>query len=422
VNLALKKEPSDSEFALLLACLRAFLGGNHPGRSFFPPEAHVSWARFLWLADRHQVVPLVAAALESTAPETVPMAVRMRLEQRRRTVTAHNLSLSAELLELLSAFRRKAILAVPFKGPALGVALYGNLSHRQTSDLDLFVQEEGWDEATEILQSRGYQLEDRAKHLSRAEIRARFKDVLFTHPGTGVHLEVHWSVAEPEFDRKLSSMPIPDCSRTVHLLGEDVPIQAPEDLLLLLCAHGLRHRWDSLKWICDIAALLRRHPGLDWALALKKARPLARERTLLLGVFLARNLIVWHPPATIESALQADSMLPLLAEQIEGSHGTASPQADPHTANAVLEAAAFDAMRLRSREKASDRVLFLLQLLREKMRPSAEDRQWISLPLFASAFYWVLRPVRILHHYGAKCSMDYLSELIVAAQREEHGA
>lgn len=413
---ALTEKPPDPEFALLVLCLRAVVGLDVHQQVVVPAEGSISWARFLWLADRHQVIPLTWAALGKKPANALPLTVRALLEQRCRTIAAHNLSLSGELLGLLAAFREKGISATPFKGPALATALYGTLSHRQISDLDLFVTEERFPEATEVLELRGYQVEDRAKNLSRSEIRARFKDVLFTHPGTGVHLDLHWSVAEPEFDRKLSSMPVPNCVRTVELLGEAVPMQAPEDLLLLLCVHGLRHRWECLKWICDIAALLLRYPSLDWAAALKSARTLGRERTLLLGVYLASHLVAWTPPLVLELAIKADSMLPVLGEQIERSHVTECPQADLYTAKAVLGAVAFDAMRLRSREKTSERIAFLLHLLGEKMRPSAVDRQWIALPLSASAFYWVLRPVRVLRHYGPRCSMDYVRELIIAAR------
>jgi len=44
---------------------------------------------------------------------------------------------------------------------------------------------------------------------------------------------------------------------TLSVLGTNVRWPAAEDLLLILCLHASTHRWGELKWIVDIAELLR---------------------------------------------------------------------------------------------------------------------------------------------------------------------
>ena len=45
----------------------------------------------------------------------------------------------------------------------------------------------------------------------------------------------------------------------VPLGGNSVPSFAPEDMLLILCVYGSKHTWGRLKWVCDIAELIRVH-------------------------------------------------------------------------------------------------------------------------------------------------------------------
>ena len=64
--------------------------------------------------------------------------------------------LTGELLRLLDLFEQNQIPAVPYKGPALGVAIYGKLSLRQFADLDILIPEKDVWKATDLLINRGY--------------------------------------------------------------------------------------------------------------------------------------------------------------------------------------------------------------------------------------------------------------------------
>src|SRR5690606_30321214 len=50
----------------------------------------------------------------------------------------------------------------------------------------------------------------------------------------------------------------------VNVSGIQLPTLSKEDCVLVLCAHGTQHRWQKLKWVCDLAELLRTHPDMDW--------------------------------------------------------------------------------------------------------------------------------------------------------------
>ncbi len=74
-----------------------------------------------------------------------------------------------------------------------------------------------------------------------------------------------------------------------------------EDLFLALCYHGSKHRWSRLKWLLDIAEILRKVETLDWFRVeeMIRVRPGARASASL-AILLAQELL--NAPVTAEVA------------------------------------------------------------------------------------------------------------------------
>jgi hypothetical protein len=78
-------------------------------------------------------------SLNTTCPEAVPKANLAQLRNYFHANAQRNLFLTQELLKLLTLFKTNGISAIPYKGPVLAVAVYGNLALRQFGDLDILV-------------------------------------------------------------------------------------------------------------------------------------------------------------------------------------------------------------------------------------------------------------------------------------------
>jgi hypothetical protein len=94
--------------------------------------------------------------------------------------------------------------------------------------------------------------------------------------------------------------------------GQRVRGMAPEELLIVLCVHGSKHAWERLKWVADVAELLRAH-RLDWQRVFSTATKWKCRRMLLLGLALADRLMKIPLPPDILSAISADHDVPVLA-------------------------------------------------------------------------------------------------------------
>ncbi|MCI0730335.1 MAG: nucleotidyltransferase family protein, partial [Chloroflexi bacterium] len=102
----------------------------------------------------------------------------------------------------------------------------------------------------------------------------------------------------------------------VPFAGRRVRNLAPEDLLLVLCVHGAKHRWSLLRWIGDVAALLAVHPALYWDELLDQARQPGLDRMLFLGLRLAQGLLGAELPRSIYLAIESDDQVEQLAAQV----------------------------------------------------------------------------------------------------------
>jgi hypothetical protein len=353
------------------------------------------------LAKRHEVLPLVHAAIQRSELKVAPN-YRAWLNRECQKITAHNLLLTAELVQLVEALEHAGVNAVCFKGPALTAAIYPSLSLRQIADLDLFIPKSDIREALKVLTDRGYLPGEKCGHAGRKDFRSMAKDIECFHPKTGAHLELHWSACEPFFDRKLALMD--PCAKTsvTRVLGREVRVPATEELLILLALHGLRHRWDRLKWIFDIACFLRAHADIDWDSLLAKAERLSRVRMVLLAVLLANQIANCPIPPAVARRIQKQPILETLARQIRTGHGCFEEEASSFSRQAIEARGQVDRFRLQTRDKFLDRLALLWELFFERVKPTEEDRGWLS------------RPTRIFRVYGVGSAAGWLRQLLAA--------
>jgi hypothetical protein len=298
------------------------------------------------------------------------------------------LRLSGELLSLTRSLAAEAIVAVPYKGPTLGEHLYGNLALRQSGDLDLLVRRKDVSRARAILLERGY----RPRHTLAAGgeefmIRSRYSEELDRPDGMTV--ELHWAFTNGDVALDLGLEELIPNLRALPLGGGSVAMFGDEDLLLILCVHGSKHRWDRLEWLCGVGELLRRSAQeLEWDRVLKRASALGVRRMLLLGVLLAKELLDAPTPERIVLRARSDRAVRTLAAEVP-RHFLADTIDGDDAGNLAT-----DLFRLQLRERPRDRLRFVWYRLTTPSRPES----WSAVPI---GKHWLpvhgfLRPFRVL--------------------------
>ena len=176
------------------------------------------------------------------------------------------------------------------------------------------------------------------------------------------------------------------------MAGRSVQTLTPEDLLLILCIHGAKHLWERLGWLCDIAEIVRSHEKLDSNRLLDTARAVGAERILYLGLALASELLGADPPARVVQALQTDTVVKPLSEQVKGWL-----LSEPAV---VLDPGERERYFMRLREHPADRFRVAVTQARFYFALTSRDREALPLPECLTWSLYLLRPVRLIGEYG----------------------
>jgi Uncharacterised nucleotidyltransferase len=289
---------------LLIECARASIGPERAGRIRELSAGGLDWTRLLTLAERNGLRPLLYSHLSSICPERVPPETFAFLRDYFQKNAAFNLLLTGELLRLVALLNDHGIEAMPLKGPAIAVMLYGHVRLRQFGDLDILVRTPDIWRASEIFEAQGFE--------PQYPIPAEWRDAyvrqdyarLFHRDGGRTIVELHWGIAERSFGVRFDADAMWSRRQSMTLQGHTVPSPSAEDLMLMLCVHGARHAWDKLEALCSLAELARRE-DLDWTYIWRTARDMRCERMLAFPLWLAYGLLDVSLPR--EAAALADS-------------------------------------------------------------------------------------------------------------------
>ena len=376
------------EFPFLLACVRRFFDSEAP----LQPAAGLDWRKLMQLAERHAVVALFCQAVRAMGD--IPADILDYLQGRALEAARFDLTLSAELGRLLKLFEGQEIETVALKGPALRVTLYGNAALRSSSDLDLLVRPRDVLRAKQALEGAGYYMQSiLPSHADKACFLRRDCQITLSHEITDqddlLFVDLHWRLLPGYFPRLFDEHELWGSLRQVSIAGTVVSTLCPEHLLLFLCAHGTKHLWERLGWLCDIARLVQVEPGIDWTRVFIEARQTDTSRMVALGLLLASELLgIALPSAAVEYTSSDQTARELVETVRQRLHD------EILTPPSAMESASFSR---RAFERNSHRLRFLIGIFIE---PTEAEYEALKLPLPLHWLYYFFRPLRLAVKYA----------------------
>ena len=385
-----------AKIELLLCCARTSIDSKTLERLRTLLRQDIDWHGVISTANRHGVLPLLYRSLSRSSPDVVPKAILDQLRESFRSNVPHSLLLTAELLKLLDLFAVHGITAVPFKGPVLAASVYKDLSLRPFSDVDVLVNREDLPKAGGLLASLGYCLLTTDNAVVDPEDVTYFEPncYIFGHQDHGTRVDLQWRVTDRYFSFSLEGgsgrlVPVMVACRSVLTF-------APMDLLLILCAHGTKHQWQEIKWICDVAELVRtEREKIDWGKLQQEASRQGMRRMLSLGLILARNLLGAELPVEVSKTVERDFGGGSVVSRIVSKLFTESTEPFGDSERVIFY--------LRTMDRWQDRVRFcsnyLSQCLRDVAIPTSKEHEFFSLPAPLSFLYYFFRPLRLAGKY-----------------------
>jgi len=348
------------EAALLITCLREL--------PVDIPE-DTNWEILLGLAEQNGVLPLVYRTLLALGAEMPGFFLDAAYECRAAAE-----SLGAELEALLHGFAENEIEVFPLKGPALALALYGDGSLRQSNDLDLLVRRDDFPRAEALLLRWSFTALGAPSEHDRRFLRG------------GLLVELHFELASPRFF-PFDIDGIWSRSRRVDFCGKPARAMSNIDLVLYLCAHGLKHGFSRLIWILDLARALQGLEAREYRELMRQAQRRGLRPWLLIGCEVVRAMFPQQLPIELDAAISA------------------SPEALTRARLAVARLFSADqqvvvndyrGFYLQAEPNPLKRWCYRLRYL----APTYTDDLWARHRRISPRLMIILRPFRLLEKYG----------------------
>ncbi|MDB2262059.1 nucleotidyltransferase family protein [Halorubrum ezzemoulense] len=346
------------------------------------------WSDVLTLAGGHGIVPLLNESI-SGIEELVPREYAQTVQSRCRSRALENIRYVERLHDLNDAFRENQIRVIPYKGPVVAEVAYGSISCRWFSDLDFLVIEEDPLDAHGVLQDQGYKQTEFAgippSKLVNGSIFQWEGEFHFLNERDEIPIDLrHQFVGKYRNAEGLFS-DLWERRTSVSLAGESVPALSPEDRVVLLLAHGTKHGWCRLSWVCDVALLLQQ--DIQWNDIIDRAAQYGWKTAVLLGIAVAAELAEIDVPRSVRRQISADPRANI-GSAILCALFSADPTGDrldldPLTIILLLNNTPRDSLR---------------EAFNKAVSPWPSDYQWISLPQKLYPLYYLVRPIRILLH------------------------
>ena len=288
-----KNEKFSAELKLLIYSLHIVNDRQRTKLEKLLKNSDINWNCFLKLVtDRHRLTGPVYKNLIQYGKASIPESVLSQLKKQYRQNAYQMLSKTAELVKLTSLFKKNGIRALPYKGPVLGMLLYGDLSMRRSTDLDIVIPVKYVSHAEKILIESGYtRIAPRYELTPKQQKSVIRKGVhsSFLHPINKINVELHWKF----FPDHICSVDFDDIwqNRQMIKIGENfLPSCSLEDYLILLLIHGGKHSWRRLFWLNDIVLILNRFTAWDWETFMNRVRQLGINRPAVSALLLLEHL------------------------------------------------------------------------------------------------------------------------------------
>lgn len=390
---------SDVEVEILCYCAQPRLNKDETEKLEALLQCAVDWRSLLQMASWHGMMSTLYKKVDAYSVD-VPTPIVSELKTVFNLNSLRNRALTQELLRLMVLFESNNIAAIPFKGPVSAVEIYGSLSLRQFSDLDILVRPHDFAKAKSLLLEDRYRRSQpiqgianvEAEELALMQSRGEYS---LCHKNGHFLIDLHERLIAGEFPLLSADFGIFwQRLSPITLLGTEVLSFCIEDLLLYLCIHGSKDLWRKLSWVCDIAMLIHNHPTINWALIIERSQKLESEQMLWLGISLAKDLLKIPLPEVASKRLETHFRKQALANQIQAQLTSGIlPSAIVYS---KLQRVLFHGQIV---ENKSDRLRYYLRvasnMLLHPLRPNINDKAFVSLPENLHLLYYLIRPFRL---------------------------
>jgi len=263
-----------NENRLLLYCAQVEIPQDILNEVKHLTNSPLNWEEVLEAASWHGITSLLYHNLKNI--RKIPREIMNHLKNAYFGNIVRNLYLYSELNRILDKFYKNDIEVIVLKGAALAKTVYRDIGLRPMADIDLMVRRENLPLIWKLMHELNYGLMGNKPPEWYIENHHHLR---YKHMEKPILIEIHWHIADKSHPSRIR---ITDTtiieswwkrSKLLEFEGKKTLILCPEDLLLHLSLHFLKHRFikgrftskSALIQLCDIYQTLKHYGDkLDW--------------------------------------------------------------------------------------------------------------------------------------------------------------
>ena len=311
-------KPHSPEIQLMLALARYLSEGDAADEIEPLLQQPLDWRRFEECCVRHELYPLVHRTLERLQLPSVPSELTSRLGSAAAENEIKALQLYAGLLRISRVFAEAGVRALPLKGPALALQIFGDIGLRRSLDLDFFVSLDDLPKAGDALLQEGYARAAEEEGLTPRQRRHLVRSTshsVFRHASRKYWLDLHWKL--DHHDRfRLDFVSAWERAVPLEADQDTLMMLSPEDTIHYLAFHGTKHKWFQLKWLVDLDACMRQDPGPRTEALVARAEELKTEDVLGQALIILRKHLQTPVPEALQERFARRPKAKRLAEAV----------------------------------------------------------------------------------------------------------
>jgi hypothetical protein len=382
-------QKADKETALMILLCRIYLQtATAEEVNAFLTDNIIDDERFYYIVKQNSLRPLISQVIKHNGINISP-SIKERLFSASKSFVFTSLSHLNETARLVNLFKQNGVTVIPYKGVTFANQYYGNLSLRESSDIDFLVPKHDISSIQELIYTDGYKSPPEyyyckpSYHYNHSPSLDVNND---TKTQRNIHLEFHYHIISQDFGMCIDNLQLMRNPASVNVSGKELNIPSNDaNCKIILTHHGLDDIWLSLKYYLDLAVICKSDESFDWNDILKFCREYGFYNNALVGFKNMESLLGIKSPVNVGLAKEK------LRLQILDVFFLHDQYKERFLTKTLL--------RIKSRDGLKWRSKMIWSLFKRFLRPKDLDFKMFNLPRALYPLYYIIKPLRVFYRF-----------------------
>ncbi len=249
----------DHALAYVLRICRCFVI-DEPSHIIIPENISLE---DIWKTIQKHKVQAIVYEVDNKFNLGLPKPFRAKLNKRKTRMLMQKLFLINEMTSIQEAHKERGMYIIPYKGIAIGIFFYKDITQRDFNDIDFAIEEKNISKSAEVMKSLGYEeLKEESDFSVPNRSRSYHIDYSWVKYGDNGRVicnsEIHWQPTN-------SALFIPDqfkelkkATKPTRVLTEEIQLFSKIDnAYFMILHHGLVDNWFQLRHLVDLVVALK---------------------------------------------------------------------------------------------------------------------------------------------------------------------